>query len=59
MVNHDQLIEGPKIPCCITTFGNLINMMGLIELKDSRISDINQILTGKVNACNFENRAWF
>lgn len=42
--------------CCITTLGNFINMVVLIELTDSRISNMNQILTEQVNACYFVNK---
>lgn len=59
---HNQLIEGPKILkllvciCCITTLRNLINRVDLIELTDSRISNMNQVLTEQVNACYFVNK---
>lgn len=44
--------------CCITTLGNFINnnMVDLIELTDSRISNMNQILTEQVNAFYFVNK---
>lgn len=42
--------------CFITTLGNLINRVDLIELTDSRISNMNQILTEQVNACYFVNK---
>lgn len=47
--------------CCITTLGNFINnnMVDLIELTDSRISNMNPILTEQVNACYFVTKLSF
>lgn len=51
-------VEDIKITsiCCITTLRNLINRVDLIELTDSRISNMNQVLTEQVNACYFVNK---